>query len=143
MGLVLIGTLRAPYPDDPSEMGVVQWVQARNAMIDAAARIEELEAANDAAEKSYRISDNGNMWRFWSDKARELAHRNAELSKMLKETQMDRDEIVRNFGSASNLAKALGITRQAVSRWKGRVPDLRAYQIREIMANNTLHEEKE
>ena len=56
---------------------------------------------------------------------------------------MDKDEIVRLFGSASNLAKALGITRQAVSRWNGRIPDLRVYQIRDIMANKTLREEKE
>ena len=45
----------------------------------AQARIDELEAANDAAEKSNRISDNGNLWRFWSDKAREYTNKNVKL----------------------------------------------------------------
>ena len=56
------------------------------AMHNAANRIEELEAANDAAEKSNRISDNRNLWRFWAEKARELADKNVALRKALKET---------------------------------------------------------
>jgi hypothetical protein len=42
MGLILHGVLNAPYPDDPSEMGVVAWVQARGAMRDASAEIARL-----------------------------------------------------------------------------------------------------
>lgn len=42
MSLVLIGALRAPYPDDPAKMGAVEWAQARAAMRDAAAEIERL-----------------------------------------------------------------------------------------------------
>jgi hypothetical protein len=45
LGLVLTGTLNAPYPDDPSEMDIVTWMQALSAMRSAAARIETLEAA--------------------------------------------------------------------------------------------------
>lgn len=39
------------------------------------AQLAEFEEMLDAAEKSNRISDNGNMWRFWADKAREIAVR--------------------------------------------------------------------
>ena len=42
MGLALEGTLNMPYPDDPAEMDVVTWMQARNAMRDAWAEIERL-----------------------------------------------------------------------------------------------------
>lgn len=45
MGLVLMGTLNAPYPDDPAEMDLVEWFQARNAMRNAAAEIERLKSA--------------------------------------------------------------------------------------------------
>jgi len=52
----------------------------------------------------------------------------------MKEAQMRKDEAISLFGSASNLAKALGITRQAVSLWGDFVPPLRVYQIRDILA---------
>jgi hypothetical protein len=42
MGLVLQGVLNAPYPDDPAEMDIVTWVQARSAMREAAREIERL-----------------------------------------------------------------------------------------------------
>lgn len=47
---------------------------------------------------------------------------------------MRKDEAIALFGSASSLARSLGITRQAVSRWGEMVPPLRVYQIREIVA---------
>lgn len=36
-------------------------------------KVADFEAMLDAAEKSNRISDNGNMWRFWSDQAGKYA----------------------------------------------------------------------
>ena len=46
MGLVLEGMLNAPYPDDPAEMGIVEWAQARNAMREAWVEIERLREEN-------------------------------------------------------------------------------------------------
>lgn len=57
MSLVLIGTLRAPYPDDPAEMGALEWAQARAAMRDAAAEIERLRALVEFHEESNVQSD--------------------------------------------------------------------------------------
>ncbi len=45
MGLIMHGALNAPYPDDPAEMGAVEWVQARSAMRDASAEIKRLRDA--------------------------------------------------------------------------------------------------
>lgn len=45
MGLVLHGTLNAPYPDDPSGMSVVEWAQARSAMRSASAEIDRMHGA--------------------------------------------------------------------------------------------------
>lgn len=42
-------------------------------------------------------------------------------------------DAIKYFGSRANLARALGISRAAVSYWGEQVPALRAYQIREIM----------
>jgi len=47
---------------------------------------------------------------------------------------MTKDEAVRLLGSKSNVARALGISRQAVSAWGDEVPALRVYQIKEIVA---------
>lgn len=49
--------------------------QSRIAITALRAQLAEFEEMLDAAEKSNRISDNGNMWRFWADKAREMAVR--------------------------------------------------------------------
>lgn len=47
---------------------------------------------------------------------------------------MTTKEAVAMFGgSRRRLAEALGITVQAISQWGDRVPELRAYQIREIV----------
>ena len=37
------------------------------------------------------------------------------------------------FGGIDKLAEALGITRHAIYLWRGSVPELRQYQIREIL----------
>jgi hypothetical protein len=44
MSLILHGMLNAPYPDDPSKMGVVAWIQARGAMREASTEIARLNA---------------------------------------------------------------------------------------------------
>lgn len=68
------------------------------------ARVTELEAANDAAEKSYRISDNGNLWRFWSDKAREMSSKFNALRK-------------RAEAAEAKLVKVVGKASAVVDRW--------------------------
>jgi len=45
---------------------------------------------------------------------------------------MQTKEAVKHFGSQTAVGKALGITKGAVSNWKGTVPLLRAYQLQEI-----------
>lgn len=45
---------------------------------------------------------------------------------------MQKKEAIEIFGSARALANAIGITEQAVSQWADIVPELRAYQIREL-----------
>jgi hypothetical protein len=48
---------------------------------------------------------------------------------------MNTQEALNHFnGSARLLGEALGITREAIYQWGERVPPLRAYQIREILA---------
>lgn len=39
---------------------------------------------------------------------------------------------IEHFGGVGGLANALGIERQAVYMWKGKVPELRAYQIESL-----------
>jgi DNA-binding transcriptional regulator YdaS (Cro superfamily) len=46
---------------------------------------------------------------------------------------MKKMDAIAAFGSASELARALGIKRQSVSKWSEDVPLLRAYQINEIL----------
>ena len=46
---------------------------------------------------------------------------------------MKKRDAIAVFGSASELARSLGITRQSVSKWSEDVPELRAYQIEEII----------
>lgn len=54
---------------------------------------------------------------------------------------MKKRDAIAAFGSASDLARALGITRQSVSSWGDDVPELRAYQIREILDQRRQEEE--
>lgn len=42
-------------------------------------------------------------------------------------------QALRFFGNANRMAKALGISRQAVGDWKEVIPELRQYQIRVLM----------
>lgn len=48
---------------------------------------------------------------------------------------MTKDEAIALFGSRAEMARALGVTRQAVSKWdKDKLPPLRVYQIKELQA---------
>lgn len=42
------------------------------------------------------------------------------------------------FGSAAKLAKALGISKSAVSLWGDQIPELRAYQLERITNGELL-----
>lgn len=42
---------------------------------------------------------------------------------------MKKKDVILAFGSQSHVARALGISRQAVNRWPDDVPRLRVYQI--------------
>jgi len=66
----------AELPGNRDASKCAAYLRALRAALDRAeARTSELEACLDAAEKDCRISDNGNMWRFWADKCREMAAR--------------------------------------------------------------------
>ena len=47
---------------------------------------------------------------------------------------MKSDEAIERFGSVADLARALGLSVQAIYKWGEEVPPLRAYQIRDILA---------
>lgn len=47
---------------------------------------------------------------------------------------MLKSEAISLFDGVRPLAEALGITREAVYQWPSEVPPLRAYQIRDILA---------
>jgi DNA-binding transcriptional regulator YdaS (Cro superfamily) len=47
---------------------------------------------------------------------------------------MEKKQAIEAFGSAKALADALGITEGAVSNWGDKIPELRQYQIRVILA---------
>lgn len=46
---------------------------------------------------------------------------------------MTKEEAIAAFGGVRKLADALGISEQAVHQWGATVPELRVYQIREIL----------
>lgn len=48
---------------------------------------------------------------------------------------MTKSEAIAIFGSAAKVARALNISKAAVSEWGEEIPELRVYQIREILAN--------
>jgi len=50
---------------------------------------------------------------------------------------MKTDEAIEAFGSVAALAAALDIKVQAVYQWGDTVPELRVYQIREILEGRT------
>lgn len=51
---------------------------------------------------------------------------------------MTKDEAIKAFGSIRKLAEAIGITEQAIHQWSEKVPELRAYQIKAVMAEKAL-----
>jgi len=48
---------------------------------------------------------------------------------------MKTQEAIERYGSKSAIARKLDITPEAVMQWGEKVPELRAYQLREIEAN--------
>jgi len=54
---MLHGVLNMPLPDDPAEMGAVEWVQFRDRAREASSRILELEA-----DKAILVEALGEMW---------------------------------------------------------------------------------
>jgi hypothetical protein len=53
---------------------------------------------------------------------------------------MKKDDAIKYFGTASNLAKSLGVTKQAVFHWEV-IPIGRQYQI-EVISKGVLHADK-
>lgn len=53
---------------------------------------------------------------------------------------MKTEDAIKAFGSPKELAAALGITREAIYQWGDDVPELRAYQIRELLAKRQAAE---
>lgn len=47
---------------------------------------------------------------------------------------MTKQEAIDAFGSVRKLADALGITEQAVHQWGEKVPELRTYHVKAILA---------
>lgn len=52
------------------------------------------------------------------------------------------EEIVTYFKNKSGIARALGISRQAVSKWD-EIPVRRSYELREIIEKLTLHSDEQ
>lgn len=55
---------------------------------------------------------------------------------------MTTEEALKAFGSKAAIAQALNISPQAVSYWKEKVPELRAYQLREILEQRAVKPEQ-
>lgn len=53
---------------------------------------------------------------------------------------MKKTEAIDIFGSEAKLAQALGLSRSAVNQWGDEVPQLRAYQIRDILAERSAEQ---
>ena len=51
---------------------------------------------------------------------------------------MQTEIVIQHFGSAAKVAKALGISRAAISQWNEIVHELRAFQLEKI-TNGVLH----
>ena len=58
-----------------------------------------------------------------------------------KEVDMTKTQAIKHFGSVSALAKALGVTYEAVRQWEY-VPELRQYQIERITLGALKAEQK-
>lgn len=53
---------------------------------------------------------------------------------------MNTKDVIAEFGSIKEVAGALGLTVQAVYAWGDTVPQLRAYQIRDILAERSAEQ---
>jgi len=51
---------------------------------------------------------------------------------------MKKQEAIRIFGGTRALAEALGISTQAVGRWSEEMPPFRQYQIKELLADQSV-----
>jgi hypothetical protein len=51
---------------------------------------------------------------------------------------MKKHEAIRIFGGTRALAEALGISTQAVGRWGEEMPPFRQYQIKELLADQSV-----
>lgn len=60
---------------------------------------------------------------------------------MLYIDTMDKQQAIRHFGSSAALARALGITRAAVTNWGERVPPLRQWEL-EVLTEGALKAER-
>ena len=56
---------------------------------------------------------------------------------------MSTDKAINHFGSAASLAKALGLSKAAVSQWGEYVPALRAYQLERITKGALVVEDQD
>ncbi len=54
------------------------------------------------------------------------------FTKNLKSCKKDKQEAIQKAGSAAELAKLLGITRQAISLWGDQVPMARVWQLKAL-----------
>jgi transcriptional repressor of cell division inhibition gene dicB len=57
----------------------------------------------------------------------------AEIILLCNDSDMTLEIALQHFGNRYRLAKALGIKPQAIYQWKGKIPELRQYQIRELI----------
>ena len=53
---------------------------------------------------------------------------------------MHKDIAIEHFGNQAAIAKALGISQTAVSKWPDIIPELRAYQIQSLTAGRLFAE---
>ena len=70
------------------------------------ARVFDLEAAIDSAEAEHGLTSNGNLWRFWSKEARDLASKLTEERARAEAAEAERDAL------KAQLAEAVGVLRQ-------------------------------
>ena len=45
---------------------------------------------------------------------------------------MNKNDVISHFGTAAKAAKALGLTKSAISQWPAAIPRLRAFEIERI-----------
>ena len=56
---------------------------------------------------------------------------------------MQTEIVIQHFGSAAGVARALGISRAAVSQWSEKIPALRAFQLEQITNGVLRHTDSE